>query len=463
MHPNRRPPASRAAREQMMREQAQREQAMREQMTRERMRQPQSQQQQARPLQHPLQRPPQRPGQRPPQHLSPVRGSVPSMPQPHIPARRTQYKSAFDTTCEERNTDVKEILKNEIDKVGDKDVIYRLHRGDSNLVNLGRGDVTDSYADPLERNQPPSPTYKPGSIYVPSSSSEPEPGINGIPRPAVFQGTPTSKPTKELIGISDVYIEFDSFNKLQPSEPSNGLLVFDIRNVNEENPIDSIIEMQIYPFFMPIIETDPTYQPNFYYYRRLTLAIQNITGTQFVKKLQNEKRWHFELEVLNAGSVFEVKPTVGEGKYVFTKPIRDLNIAEFRFRAPEKRVNIPTDCFDVTAVNPPDFGPGGNQRFETAIPHGLTVGTQVAVFFQNFNSNNSNFNAIINDEIGHIVDVVSSTKIQLTNTPSSTLLGSAVDSSGNPATARLCVGERRVRFTVRFRRILPSLTNWISP
>jgi len=384
-----------------------------------------------------------------------VRGSVRGTPQPHVPARRTQYQSAFDTDAATRNTDIKEILKTEIGRVGEQDVAYRLHRGDTSVADMNRDPVNDNI-DPLDKG--PEPQYKPGSIYVPSSAERSE-----IPRPVVFQGTPTARPTKEMLGISDIYVEFDSFEKLQPSQPENGLLVFSTRSANDENPIDSIIEMQIYPFYMPIIETDPLYQPNFYFYRRITVGIQNLAGTQFVKKLQKRDRWHFELETQNAGIVFRVEPTVHDGKYVFTKPVRDLSTAEFRFAAPDKVVTFPTDVFDATAVNPADFGPGGNQRIVTATPHGLTVGTSVAVFVKEFNSNNSNFNTIMNSEIGHIVDVVSSTKLQFTGTPSSTLLGTSVDSSGNPTTMKLCIGERRVRFVVRFRRILPTLTNWISP
>ena len=391
-----------------------------------------------------------------PQGREMIRNAVPSRQPPQAPSRRTQYKSAFDTTCVERNTDVKEMLKSEITNVGDQDVVYRLHRGDANLVNLNRDPVVD------KKPTAPTPRYKPGSIYIPGKPATPETN-NGIQRPVVFQGTPTAKPTKELIGISDVYFEFDSFNKLDSSNPEKGLLIFDLRAVNEDNPVDSIIEMQIYPFFMPVIKTDTTYQPNFYYYRRLTIGIQNIAGVQFVKKKFNEKRWHFELEVLNAGSVFEVKPTVGDGKYIFTKPVRDLNIAEFRFLAPEKQATLPIDCFDVAAVNPADFGLGGDRRFETSEPHGLTIGVQTTVFFKNFNSTNSVLNEIINSELGHLVDVVSSTKVQLTTTPSANLLGTAVDVNGNPATARMCIGDRRIRFNVRFRRITPSLTNWISP
>ena len=148
MHPNRRPsPQEQAAREQALRVQRQRAHA--ERMYAERMQaQPQRMQQQ----------------QRAPTRTNPVRGSVPSLPQPHIPARRTQYKSAHDTTCEERNTDIKEILKNEIDKVGDKDVVYRLHRGDSSLVNMGRGDTTDSYTNPLNSQRRPEPKYNPGRV-----------------------------------------------------------------------------------------------------------------------------------------------------------------------------------------------------------------------------------------------------------------------------------------------------------
>jgi hypothetical protein len=360
------------------------------------------------------------------------------------------YQSAHEASPQERAIDIKEMMKTEIGRVGEQDISYRLHRGDSSIADMNRDDVRDN-VDPLSKHQ-----YVPGSIYIPGSHAE-------VPRPVAFQETPTSSATREMIGVSDVYVEFDSFERLQPSKPEEGLLVFSARSANDENPIDNIIEMQIYPFFIPRAATDPTYQPDFYFYRRITVAIQNIAGVQFVKKSQKTSRWHFELEVENAGSMWRLNPTVDEGKYVFTKPIRDLNIAEIKFRAPEKDAVFQPDCYDAIAVNPADFGPSGDRRVRTTIPHGLTIGSQTTVFFKDFNSTNSNFNAIMNDVNGHVVDVVSSNKLQFTNTPLGNLLGSAIDVAGNPAAGRLCIGERRIRFVIRFRRILPTLTNWIAP
>lgn len=387
-----------------------------------------------------------------------VRGIMSGTTQPHVPSRRTLYQSAFEASPQERATDIKEILKGEIGRIGEQDVAYRLHRGDTSVSDSNKQPISDN-VDPLKRPARTVPRNQPGAIYVPGV----QPQESEIPRPVVFQGTPTAKPTKEMIGISDVYVEFDSFEKLQPSIPSEGLLVFSARSANDENPIDNIIEMQIYPFFIPRVAVDETYQPNFYFYRKVTVAMQNIAGIQFVKKLQKTSKWHFELEVQNAGNVYRLEPSVDEGKYVFTKPIRDLNIAEIRFRVPEKHLQFPTDCFDATVVSPADFGPSGDRRMFTSIPHGLQVGSQVTVFLKNFNSTNSRLNTIMNDTNGHVVDVVSSTKLQFTNTPFANLLATAVDVDGNPATGRVCVGERRVRFVIRFRRILPVLTNWISP
>jgi hypothetical protein len=88
-----------------------------------------------------------------------------------------------------------------------------------------------------------------------------------------------------------------------------------------------------------------------------------------------------------------------------------------------------------------------------------TGGVEYAVFFSDFNSNDSALNAIVNRSLGHMVTALNATTIQLTNTPQAVF-----PAFGLPLpTATMVVGYRRIAFEMRFRTVSPTVTNGILP
>ena len=241
---------------------------------------------------------------------------------------------------------------------------------------------------------------------------------------------------------------------------SSGLLVFDVRNLNNQSPLKNIIETEItIPFYIPEPLVDATYQPSYYYFSHVQIEIESVAGYQHVNGGPTTK-FHFDLETETAGgAIFRLRN--GSSKYIFSYPVPSIDEIRVRFKTPLRNVEFLSDVFNVTVnvAGAPPF----NQRFITSVPHSLTIGGQYAVFFRNFNSTNIPLNTTINDTRGHLADVIDSTTIQLTNTPGSTGLGTAVDIIGNPATAQLYIGERRLAFILRCREVKEDETNYITP
>lgn len=344
-----------------------------------------------------------------------------------------------------KELDVHEMLKQEISgQKRDDDIAYRIHQSQTGRSEEG---VTTRALAPHIR----SGVDLDGKIRQGRGTTIPKPVTPFIPGPT----------DRNNIGVSDTYLYCDSFNKRDNSVPSEGLLIFDVQDLNNQVPIKNFIELEIIlPFFIPEPDVDETYQPSFYFFRHLLIFIEAIGGRQFVNG-GSGRIFHFDLELDNAGgNIFRAHD--GLSKYVFTYPVRDAQELQIRFKTPLKNIELPQDVFDVTAVA--SVGPAPfNQRFVTSVPHTLTIGAQYSVYFKSFNSTTGALNSVINNKKGHIVDVTDSTTVQLTNTPGSNALGTAVDLNANPATSKMCVGERRIAFILRFRELKEDITNYIAP
>ena len=223
-----------------------------------------------------------------------------------------------------------------------------------------------------------------------------------------------SKPLKDLsVGISDKYIYCDSFDKRDDSVMNQGLLIFDVRDLNNQIPIKNFIEVEIIlPFYIPEPLVDTTYQPAYFYFGHILIEMETIGGYQYVNAGLG-KKFHFDLETESAGGVI-FRLHRGLSKYIFNYPVRSLQEISIRFKTPLRNIEFLSDIFDVT-VNVAGIAPF-NQRFITSVPHSLIIGGQYTVYFKNFNSTNGTLNTTKNNTIGHLADVIDSTTIQLTNT-----------------------------------------------
>lgn len=268
------------------------------------------------------------------------------------------------------------------------------------------------------------------------------------------------------IGIEDSYFVIDSFYKEKISQPNEGVYIFDITRLHNMQPLKDIIEMEIGTFSIPTIAT-ASYQPDYFKFRRLYVHIENIAGQQFI---------HGPLDTNLRASHFEMKLTTSTdlpsrlfadacrySKYIFTMPIQSISELRVRFRTPHHPVEFREDVFDSRTVVSAGPSPA-NRRIITNMSHDLTIGTSVDVYISDFKSTNLELNSFMNSPIGNIVEVINANTLQFTLAPTIVeLLGTAVDSNGNPPKFILRVADRRIAFGIRFRSIVTKVTNYINP
>lgn len=370
-----------------------------------------------------------------------------------------------------RNIDVHEMLKEEMAKDTTSETNYRIYVSDASANRQPGLAPVSEYSHGITKDSIPAPKKKP-SLGNQGETEYAEGGTGAsnqtvIPKPVTpYVQAPTDKIERKDIGIKDTYILFNTCQKKVGSNPNEGLYVFDILPRNNDVPIENIIEMELLPFYIDEVETDPSYQPNYYFMRKLRIYFEIIAGKQYINagdfgQDTGTNRFHFDAEIQNAGINFKIEPL--NETYIFGFPVRDLSELRVIFATPYKTVRFEEDCFDVTAVSAVPPPPNADRRFRTSVPHNLPIGSTVSVIFQNFSSTNATLNNIINNPIGHLVDVIDTVTVQLTNTPGANAIGTSVNTSGNPPSAEMIVLERNIQFTVRFRSLQDHLTNYIAP
>ena len=254
-------------------------------------------------------------------------------------------------------------------------------------------------------------------------------------------------------GIIDRFIYFDSDAKNNgASNLAGGVISWPVSVLNQNKPIDNIIQMEIYTFYIPEIDTGINF-PQYYFYKRVTILLQEMQTTAILA--QSNIRFHFEMEVQPAGIANLLQPANNwTSVFTFSKPFIEISLASFQFRAPIKTLEFPQDIYDYVSVA------GSNPaRIQTIGDHGITIGGQVSIFSRDFASNVGNIDALINSPDGQLLTAITSTILEF---PASGIVG--FDFSGvGVVQGNLTIGYRRVAFTMRFRSITDERTNRIVP
>jgi hypothetical protein len=336
-----------------------------------------------------------------------------------------------------RLADLKEILSNEIQSPDYDDLEHRMY-----IKRM-----------PAEHNRPTIP-------YVPT----PMDGINPLTNGGQMYSDLNNRHQplqKSEIGVEDYYMLFDSFNKTRESSPSEGLYVYDISKINDNFMIKHIIEMEIQDFIVPVIPV-LSYQPNYFRFGTVMIDIENIVSQQHGSGCNTHFHFNMNISDDNVGLNRILLKGTHNNKYIFKDPIRDISRAEFRFKSPISNVPFLQDVFAVMTVSSGGPSPA-NRQLKTSIPHNMTIGSIQDVYFKNYNATDSILNSVVNNIYGHKVDIIDAYTVQLTNSPGSDAIGTAITSTGTLPTCAMFIADRRIAFTIRFRSIVTMITNFISP
>jgi hypothetical protein len=261
---------------------------------------------------------------------------------------------------------------------------------------------------------------------------------------------PLSLPDNQ--GIIDTFIYFDSDARESSSDITSGRLVYSLIRLNNNNPLDNIIQMNIGDFYVPDIPTGVDF-PEYYFFNELTVLIEELQAQSIFA--QNNVRFHHQLRAAPAGIVRSCTPTTVGGVYIFGIPFRDVNTITFQFRAPIKTCTFPQDIFTFTAV--PGSSPA---QITLGAPHGLTIGTPYAIFLRGFSSNIGSIDQLVNSVNGYMMTPISATVLEF---PPIGVTGFDFTAVVAPLSGTLTIGYRRIAFKMRFRSIVNKETNRIVP
>lgn len=253
-------------------------------------------------------------------------------------------------------------------------------------------------------------------------------------------------------GVEDRYVYLDSDAKLNTSELDIGKYMYDIQRLNQNKPIDNIIEVESGGFYIPEIATDPAF-PAYFFYNTVTMFLWELQAQSI--RAQNGIRFHFEYNVEPAGIANFLRPLADKQRFIYATPIQDVSILTIFFRAPIKPLVFPEDIFGFTAV--PGSSPA---QITTNTPHGIPVASLVSVFIRDFDSDVANIDNQINSLDGFLLTSINATTLEF---PPLATAGFDFSAILTAVPGELTIGFRRVAFTLRFRTVVNRVTNRIVP
>lgn len=253
-------------------------------------------------------------------------------------------------------------------------------------------------------------------------------------------------------GLEDRYVYLDSDAKLGTSELDIGKYMYDVQQLNQNKPIDNIIEVESGGFYIPEIATGASF-PAYFFYNTVTMFLWELQAQSI--RAQNGIRFHFEYNVEPAGIANFLRPLADKQRFIYATPIQDLSILTIFFRAPIKPLVFPQDIFGFTAV--PGSSPA---QIITNSPHGIPVASLVSVFIRDFDSNVANIDNQINSLDGFLLTSINATTLEF---PPLAVAGFDFSGVLTAVPGELTIGFRRVAFTLRFRTVVNRVTNRIIP
>ena len=300
----------------------------------------------------------------------------------------------------------------------------------------------------------------------------------------------------EIYGISDQYLVLDSAEKTRASRPDHGQLAFNFmvqgvtrdQDIGVRDVLDTIIEIQVVPFCIPLLPEEayvvnnpvvnpalPRLVPNpgppaagslsgpltqLPYCNRITMLLKEI-GLQSITDADG-KRHHFEFTASLAGPNSDrllLTPVAGQDTYVFTDPIKDIHGLTVCFFNPFEPVNLPADMLysvTPTAVTAPPFL---DLQLLTGQSHNLVPGDRIYV--SGMSSADQAINSYVNRRGGLLVGAgTTATEIRLNPDVDATALGVPPFASGP---VDVVIAKNRIRIPLRLRRVVDRLTNYIAP
>jgi len=268
-------------------------------------------------------------------------------------------------------------------------------------------------------------------------------------------------------GFDDTEVYCDSVYRDRTTDLTVGEVIWNLTRLNNNQEVSNIMEFRIGNFFFPKILT-PTTSPEFFYFRKVYLEIAGLASQQVING-PNGQRFHFEFDVENLNSQAVIlRPT--KGWFYFPAPIYSLSSLQFRFMVPQtilgvnsmKRIPIPNDIVQVQSLITGGFG-YNPIRFQILAPDNSNVlgligslgAPGVAIFINNYNSNDPATNAAVNNPLGiFATNVIDATTFEIAG------INANVVNAVFQAT--MYIPKNRIAFPFRMTSVRTRITNHMS-
>ncbi len=266
------------------------------------------------------------------------------------------------------------------------------------------------------------------------------------------------------VGFEDVYLMFDSTQRTGTSDYSSGEISWSIPVLNNSVDVKNCVAIRLLPFYFPNIYTATT-APDYFYYLRAFIEIQNLPSTQSILGPKNNK-FHFVCDVQNTSGQSVLLVPLNDTFY-FKQPLTSLSDFQVRFLVPPttslpsnfKRIPIPKDTLTVQSLTTGGFGynpirfqvTGGDTTSALGLIGSMGV-PGLAVVITDYASNDSAINQAVNNPLGvFVTTVLSSTTFEIAGINATTVTG--------PYTATMFIMKNRIELDVRFTSVKNQVTN----
>ena len=329
--------------------------------------------------------------------------------------------------------DIKELLKNEIQKTGDNSAnLYDYSQDSGNGGNGGSGNGGGNGGNGGSNSGGKS-SGRSGAVVVANPIAIDEEKWHMMQR---------TLGREQLIRSANLY--FDSRYR-DRTDSNTDRYVFHFNNtysrregtVNALGDIRDIIEMEIYPFELPFTQSTTNH------YNKITMLVGEFKQG-FISTEVPEFHFIFNTSILSNNTV---RLTPVNPIYKLRDPITRLDRLTLQFNAPLIPVVFSPDIIDVTITytNP--------ATFTASISHQLETGD--LVYFTDFTTNNpsaDNSTIIFTNRIeGHTINKVSSTEFNCPILDFTTLTPMPLT-----YTTKVYLGSKRALIPIRFGYILPQ-------
>jgi hypothetical protein len=219
----------------------------------------------------------------------------------------------------------------------------------------------------------------------------------------------------------------------------------------------------------------------FPFFDRFTIQLREA-GLQSYSD-RNGARHHFEYFLSTPTGIVSTNPNMllamphsrsQWDTYTFTDPLTDVHGLTLIFRNPDIPMRFLPDClYDVTLESDAAAAPGPFLRIN-APGHNLNMGDRV--FIKGCRTGNNRLDTYINRPEGHVAagdpslpPLAPGVPIVLANPnlfyldPAISIIDLTVQVPVLPQIVTVCIAKRRMCIPIRFRRIIPGLTNYIIP